>query len=413
MLRSFISEVKAIIDTFLRLNNENLLINRSTVKKVQYSVETPVVKLENPFFVDISSKSNLKEGALLHISLLKKAKLWLYWGVSVKSFYEAIQKPVPELMDSLLAGSFLKQSSLASVSYRSHKPCKSLEVKYSPPEEITPETLGTSPRECYPLVLVFLVDEADLSSDSPQIVMMFTIIHLKDSVCTHSSHIVAQYVKSSDGRISYLQPLFVPSPVEESPINTTTLNSNEETCTRDSRSSDDSQEELSGANKKDIESNGDKHSDCTILSDSNKVGTRNVENLSFSEAVCDTQESGDDVVNQEISDSAETLHRFEDDGTEDTALGECIICQTEKAMIAFLPCRHACVCDKCLKKLDKCPMCRGHFISYFRLRNRGCFISPDSREDQEMTDGQTERPEEGGNWWETLSNRINYYLGFT
>lgn len=45
----------------------------------------------------------------------------------------------------------------------------------------------------------------------------------------------------------------------------------------------------------------------------------------------------------------------------------CVVCQTAPVTCAILPCRHACVCDTCFSKLDICPMCRSHIVSFFNM----------------------------------------------
>ncbi|XP_040565276.1 cell growth regulator with RING finger domain protein 1 [Lepeophtheirus salmonis] len=46
--------------------------------------------------------------------------------------------------------------------------------------------------------------------------------------------------------------------------------------------------------------------------------------------------------------------------------GECVVCQENPITRAFLPCRHACSCSDCFKRIkNKCPMCRTFIHSYF------------------------------------------------
>ncbi|XP_072929702.1 cell growth regulator with RING finger domain protein 1-like [Epargyreus clarus] len=53
------------------------------------------------------------------------------------------------------------------------------------------------------------------------------------------------------------------------------------------------------------------------------------------------------------------------------ACGEalCCVCAAAPLSRALLPCRHACLCARCLPKLDKCPICRSAIKSYFCIRN--------------------------------------------
>ncbi|KAL0275839.1 UNVERIFIED_CONTAM: hypothetical protein PYX00_003568 [Menopon gallinae] len=47
----------------------------------------------------------------------------------------------------------------------------------------------------------------------------------------------------------------------------------------------------------------------------------------------------------------------------------CVVCQYYPVSRALMPCRHTCVCSVCFDKLDRCPMCRSPFSSYFTVRN--------------------------------------------
>ncbi|CAH2241703.1 cell growth regulator with RING finger domain protein 1-like [Pararge aegeria] len=47
----------------------------------------------------------------------------------------------------------------------------------------------------------------------------------------------------------------------------------------------------------------------------------------------------------------------------------CCVCASAPLSRALLPCRHACLCARCLPKLDKCPICRSVITSYFCIRN--------------------------------------------
>lgn len=47
----------------------------------------------------------------------------------------------------------------------------------------------------------------------------------------------------------------------------------------------------------------------------------------------------------------------------------CCVCATLPLSRALLPCRHACLCHKCLPKLDRCPICRSMISSYFCIGN--------------------------------------------
>ena len=43
----------------------------------------------------------------------------------------------------------------------------------------------------------------------------------------------------------------------------------------------------------------------------------------------------------------------------------CVICWNSPASHALLPCRHACLCSQCFKRIENCPVCRTRVISFF------------------------------------------------
>jgi hypothetical protein len=89
--------------------------------------------------------------------------------------------------------------------------------------------------------------------------------------------------------------------------------------------------------------------------------------------------------------------------TDNSVTDVCIICQVNDVNKAFLPCRHACICDRCFEKVDKCPMCRGYIYSYFNL----------SDEVEQSLENVEEEGGENEHWFYRWNNRLNQYLGFT
>jgi len=117
-----------------------------------------------------------------------------------------------------------------------------------------------------------------------------------------------------------------------------------------------------------------------------------------------TPESSSSIPQQQSSHLPSTSE--EDENVEQTVANACIVCQVVPINRVVMPCRHACVCDRCFTKLDKCPMCRGYIMSYFRLDNS--FEESDSETDNEGL--ENERQE---HWFIRLNDRLNNWLGFT
>ncbi|KAJ5071639.1 hypothetical protein M0811_10048 [Anaeramoeba ignava] len=51
-------------------------------------------------------------------------------------------------------------------------------------------------------------------------------------------------------------------------------------------------------------------------------------------------------------------------GNDEVDVSECVICLENRRNVVLIPCRHMCVCQKCLHHIDKCPICRAHFTSH-------------------------------------------------
>ncbi|XP_046559866.1 cell growth regulator with RING finger domain protein 1-like [Haliotis rubra] len=87
---------------------------------------------------------------------------------------------------------------------------------------------------------------------------------------------------------------------------------------------------------------------------------------------------------------------------------ECVVCQMNPISHVILPCRHACACSMCFKKIDRCPMCRGFIETYFTMFDDGQSEEVNTEQDEVRND-QTGFVA----WIENMNDRLNEYLGFT
>ncbi|XP_067682423.1 cell growth regulator with RING finger domain protein 1-like [Haliotis asinina] len=87
---------------------------------------------------------------------------------------------------------------------------------------------------------------------------------------------------------------------------------------------------------------------------------------------------------------------------------ECVVCQMNPISHVILPCRHACTCSMCFKKIDRCPMCRGFIETYFTMFDDGQSEEVNTEQD-EIRNDQTGFVA----WIENMNDRLNEYLGFT
>ncbi|XP_060947015.1 cell growth regulator with RING finger domain protein 1 isoform X2 [Limanda limanda] len=69
----------------------------------------------------------------------------------------------------------------------------------------------------------------------------------------------------------------------------------------------------------------------------------------------------------------EEAHRLEQSSVlddEDWSEGtgrDCVVCQNAAVNRVLLPCRHACVCDRCMSHFQHCPICRAFVLESFAL----------------------------------------------
>lgn len=80
----------------------------------------------------------------------------------------------------------------------------------------------------------------------------------------------------------------------------------------------------------------------------------------------------------------------------------CVVCQCFPLSRALLPCRHTCICASCFTKLENCPMCRSPIKSYFCVR--GEEYLPEGNEKSAPS-----KPERFSQW---IQDRITDFLGF-
>ncbi|XP_052097661.1 cell growth regulator with RING finger domain protein 1-like [Mytilus californianus] len=353
-----------IVFVILRLNEENIFRNFGAVTRFEEKMEQPGYKLQNPFSIVLSPDSQH-----LDLSLKKSCLLYIYWGAVITEFFQEIQKPWLDILENLKAGEWLKDFTLLIEKGIQLSPEHHKQLLKKPPE-VTGELLGSRPRSRYPAIVITVIDNiSDLTSSSyPQIVAVFSVIHVQDTVCNSDTHIMYQYLKTTDDQVTTLQPLFV-SQLQQSEVS------------------------QGGGNSIINDNNFDSH--ISASHDNAAQHSSIIENS--------------DLDRQPLT---EVLHNTgSNDNNVQINSAECVVCQTNDVTIAILPCRHACVCDTCLQQLDKCPMCRGYIVSYFRIGDEENFSSQDSSH-RLSREGISHSRLDGESRWEYFNRRMNELLGF-
>ncbi|XP_060081209.1 uncharacterized protein LOC132560562 [Ylistrum balloti] len=430
----------------LRLNNENIFmnLNSTSVQQVNLAVERCVTDMVNPFSVKMTPSSSLKDGLHIQLSLLKKCILQVYWGIDLVEFHKAMQAPWQNILQRLHGKSWLEGYTLFRNENKELNPCDLRHEHIKCPGEMTAAELGESPRKKYPVVVITYLPESteEENATNPKIVAVFSVIHLKDNICKQDSHILNQYLKTSNQGVFTLQPLFISTspdsgtnhtasqPVSQTNVTSETSTSEDLHCsahpgeTQDTESVQESEGSPSFSEAFvhfDGASRGENVLDSGSCSKCGKL--RNIYKdlcIECYREASNSTEYGNDL-HQRHNTHGETgrsmcqdilLSKESNPGQQLSGdqVEECIVCQADLVAFALLPCRHTCVCQSCFTQIDRCPMCRGYIESYFRIRHDTCVEDIVSEEDT-TTDSEVSTAHE--NMWERLNRGLNTFLGFS
>ncbi|OWF40659.1 Cell growth regulator with RING finger domain protein 1 [Mizuhopecten yessoensis] len=450
------------------LNNENIFmnLNSTSVQQVNLAVERCVTDMVNPFSVKMrpNELSSLKDGLHIQLSLLKKCILQVYWGIDLEEFHKAMQAPWQHILHNLHTKSWLEGYTLFRNEKKELNPCDSRHEHLQCPGEIV--ALGEPPRKKYPaMVITYLPgSQEEENSTDPTIVAVFSVIHLKDNTCQQDSHILNQYMKTSNQGVFTLQERFThPEPplyISTSPESETSRTSSQPVTQANNTSTPSSSPDphYSRENEQRGESQDqDSVQQSQVLSDESGESEACVHSLGPSKdvnfpdpstGICSNCGKTTNIrkclcveCNREASSCTDPLFSTEsveelqgsqenwgeadssvcldtplvqesdrDFNLQDDQQEECIVCQAELVALALLPCRHTCVCSSCFTQLDRCPMCRGYIESYFRVRRNS--------EEENAVTGEDTPPDSlistaHGSMWERLNSRLNTFLGFS
>lgn len=270
-----------------------------------------------------------------------------YWGVSIRELHLSLWRPWSVLEGQMQQGTILQ----------GHYQHKGTSLQKTPHGEevftlFLPQPaldLGTPPRLCYPLV-IFLIRNEGHTMHPDETVALVNVVHIKDSVCTLPTSILAQYLKQANGQLSCLKQLYLatgnPLTYEDEPSMSLGI-----------------QENCSTSENARMRRGGPTTLLCTTTSD-------------------------------------------EDSGSVWNAAGEqlCVVCQYFPLSRALLPCRHTCICASCFGKLDRCPMCRSPIRSYFCIRGEEYMpTEPGSA---------ASKPPPIFRWFQDWNDRLTDFLGF-
>lgn len=244
-----------------------------------------MMKITIPFILKLDETSKSDDCLNCTVTSQITYTIRVFWGVSIRELHMFLWKPWNQIQKSADSGDMLSgfyQLKGLEMTSEPHKE-RPLTLHFPDP----PLDLGTPPRLCYPLVIFMIRNDTQASVHPDETVALVNVIHIKDSVCTLPTSILAQYLKQANGQLSCLKQLYL-------------------------------------------------------------AAGNNITSEETTSNVCDK----DDVSVWAVA--GEQL---------------CVVCQYFPLSRALLPCRHTCVCSVCFEKLDRCPMCRSPFNSYFTIRS--------------------------------------------
>ncbi|XP_060531740.1 cell growth regulator with RING finger domain protein 1-like [Cylas formicarius] len=170
-----------------------------------------MVRIEIPFtFKLLRAQSASYEE--LQFSLLSEVhyEVHCFWGVSVKQFHLFLCRPWYDIRDAFARGDFLngyyEQSGLQAVNDANTEETYTVSLNKTSSDFLKS---GTLPRNYYPLVVIVIRNVRDQNVLSNETVALINIIHIKDSICTLPTRILAQYLKQANGQLSSLKQLYL------------------------------------------------------------------------------------------------------------------------------------------------------------------------------------------------------------
>ena len=128
-----------------------------------------------------------------------------YWGVTVKSFHHILRSPwswFVQTLNSPPSNLFGSEGCIFPDRIVHHSVTnQELSIELQRPED-KPEltNLGPAPRKSYPLVLIIMPQGGEEA--------MVVVIHVQDTVCRVSTHVLASFIKQRSGQCTHMVAMF-------------------------------------------------------------------------------------------------------------------------------------------------------------------------------------------------------------
>ncbi|XP_065226079.1 cell growth regulator with RING finger domain protein 1-like isoform X2 [Planococcus citri] len=193
--------------TVFWLHGEDFMFSSSVHHVQQRIPQMKMMKVHIPFTFKLQESSTASyTGVKCTISSQVPYRLQAFWGVSIRELHLFLWRPWSCI------SSALQQDNLLSgyYQYKGHSSLEKESHAEKTVEMILPDgclDLGTPPRLYYPLVILLIRDNPNVLPD--ETVALVNVVHIKDSVCTLPTSILAQYLKQANGQLSSLKQLYL------------------------------------------------------------------------------------------------------------------------------------------------------------------------------------------------------------
>jgi len=175
----------------------------------QATPQVEMVKVRNPFVLKFSPSQTPSSSVRISLGCSVPYYARVYWGVNINTFHHVLHAPWPWFREAFLHGKLFGAHCLEygrSLQDRARHGEREEEIKRKRELE-----LGPAPRTTFPLVLVFVAK--DCEEEAGAVAGMLAVIHLRDSVCSVPSQVLATYLRRGQGEgegVVHLKQLYLP-----------------------------------------------------------------------------------------------------------------------------------------------------------------------------------------------------------
>ncbi|KAH9406617.1 Zinc finger, C3HC4 type (RING finger) [Tyrophagus putrescentiae] len=160
-------------------------------------------RLRNPFLLKIDPRSlgsadNYENG--IELNVVCECSFWMFsfWAVNINNFHQKLALGWDELKNQLIDGKYKDEYN-------------KITHKIPSPKDLDRSLFGANNRDRYPLVVMLALNDKEIEDqvEINDIVLLVSIIHLKDNVIPLETSIIAQYIKRKSGVVLNLQDLYI------------------------------------------------------------------------------------------------------------------------------------------------------------------------------------------------------------